>query len=266
MTRPTGDRKRGPGATRPRPAAVAAATGMDAGSSAAVAPWAPDGRPRRRAASREAAARRWLAPVAGIAAALVVVGGLVAVLRAVGSTTKSSTSSARAPPSVQSPALSSGADAGPAPAADLGSQSDPAALARLVTSELAASTSAGRQRRGQPARGPAGTAGPSGTGSTGAPAPAPGRPRPVRLAPPARTVQSVPARHLGPGPHLRARGRAERSACRAATVPRALSVVYTASLRWRGQPARVVVFSGPSGRSGAVMAYPACSSLAVLPL
>lgn len=121
------------------------------------------------------------------------------------------------------------APSAPAPT-DLGEQSDATAVARAITAVLSL---------------------PSTT------------PAPTTQAPLAASVNGAPTSEptfstggIGSG--------CDSPAQVALRLPGPETVVYQATLRWRGQPAVAVVFAGPAGRSGAVMSTPTCSLLAVL--
>ncbi|HSS11698.1 MAG TPA: hypothetical protein VLL25_17560 [Acidimicrobiales bacterium] len=96
---------------------------------------------RPRPTSRRS--RRWVEAAAGIAAAALLVGGVAALVRGGSSSRKSATSSAgpaSVPASTVAPGPTSTAASGPtaAEAGDLGEQSDPSQLARLITGRFAA--------------------------------------------------------------------------------------------------------------------------------
>jgi hypothetical protein len=182
--------------------------------------------PSRLGASRPAP--RWLLPVAGIAAAVVIVGLLGIVL----SRSSRHTSAATSAPTVAARAATKGASttgvpittvtiapAARAASGNLGNQTDPAVVAQIVR------------------------------GALQAPAPAAG-------ASPAASASAVPAT----SPCV-------AEARRAVGVPAGASAVarYTAVLVWRGVPAVVVVFSPSGGLAGVIMKTAGCSVLAVLP-
>lgn len=189
----------------------------------------PSPSPLQAPTSRRRPSRTWLAGVAGVAAAVVVVGGLVAVM----SRTQTTRSTASSPPS-----LSAGASAAsttiPLPAAsaltrDLGAQSDAAVVAQLVTaSERAA-----------------------GAGSN--------------LAVPG--VTSTVARNPVAAPDLSRPSPCVAEARRAlgGAATDSTATPFVATLRWRGQAAVVVVFSLAAGQAGVIMDAVGCSVLADLP-
>jgi hypothetical protein len=172
---------------------------------------------------RRARSPRWLGAAAGIAAAVIVVGGVVALSR--NGTSHTSTTAGLAQPSSASTSVAPDA----ANAGDLGDQSDPAALARRVTNAVA-------QRSGAAAA----TAPEFGATTVAGQSAAPRD----QLAPATCVAQAAAASGVvgRPSPDL------------------------VAPLRWRGEPALVVVFSRPGGLAGAVMRLADCSVLVVLPL
>jgi hypothetical protein len=180
--------------------------------------------PRHRGPNRQPPA--WILGVAGIAAAV----ALVAVVAIVGRSHSTTTAT--------SPALSAGAAGASttAPsrrtstlAVDLGDQSDPGVVARLV---LAAPRSLGS------------------TTSNAAPG----------------TIAASPAASGALAPELALAATPCAAEARVAVdVPPDRPVQYAASLRWRGQEAIVVVFSAPSGLVGVIMKAAGCSELVVLP-
>lgn len=173
---------------------------------------------------------RWLPAAAGIAAAVVILGGVVAVTR--GRSASRSATASGAPTSTvaaSAPSVSS--------SADLGDQSDPLVVARLVDGALSRGAA------------PGAAATPSAAASSAAPGL--GSPGPAQTLAPPRSACAGQA----------------RDAVGLATAPAgSTSLSYVASLRWLGQPAVVVVFSGPGGPSAAVMKTADCSVLAILPL
>jgi hypothetical protein len=166
---------------------------------------------------------RWLGAAAGIAAAVIVVGGVVALSR--NGTSHTSTTAGLAQPSSASTSVAPDA----ANAGDLGDQSDPAALARRVTSAVA-------QRSGAAAATAPEFGATTVVGQSAAPR--------DQLASATCVVQAAAANGVvgSPSPDL------------------------VAPLRWRGEPAEVVVFSRPGGLTGTVMRLADCSVLVVLPL
>jgi hypothetical protein len=170
----------------------------------------------------------WILGVAGIAAAV----ALVAVLGLLGRSRSATTTT--------SPALSAGA-AGASTTApstrssglvtDLGDQSDPGVVARLV---LAAPRSLGA------------VAGSTAPGTTGA------------------TLAAPSANGLVPDSSLASTPCAAEARVAVAVAPER-PVQYAASLRWRGQAAIVEVFASPNGLVGVIMKAAGCSALVVLP-
>jgi hypothetical protein len=182
--------------------------------------------PRLRRGKRQPPA--WILGVAGVAAAA----ALVAVVAIAGRSRPTTTAT--------SPALSAGgagastnAPAGRTPglAADLGDQSDPGVVARLV---LAAPRSLGDAARN--------AAPVTSAGSSTAPAASGAAPQLALAATPCASEARV-----------------------AVGVAVDSPVQYAASLRWRGQEAVVVVFPMPSGLVGVIMKASGCSELVVLP-
>ena len=166
---------------------------------------------------------RWLGAAAGIAAAVIVVGGVVALSRN-GASHTSTTAGLAQPSSASTSVAPDVANAG-----DLGDQSDPAALARRVTSAVA-------QRSGAAAA----------------------------LAPEFGAT-TVAGQSAAPRDQL-ASATCVVPAAAASGVAGESSPDLVAPLRWRGEPAVVVVFSRPGGLAGAVMRLADCSVLVVLPL
>jgi hypothetical protein len=170
----------------------------------------------------------WILGVAGIAAAV----ALIAVVGLLGRSHSGTTTT--------SPALSAGA-AGASTTApstrssglvtDLGDQSDPGVVARLV---LAAPRSLGA------------VAGRTTPGTTGTSSAAPS----VNGLAPDSSLADMPC--------------ATEARVAVAVAPDR-SVQYAASLRWRGQAAIVEVFAAPNGLVGVIMKTAGCSVLVVLP-
>jgi hypothetical protein len=184
--------------------------------------------PALEGARRRRGAPRWLPAAAGIAAAVVILGGVVALTR--NRSASRSTIASQAPPATAAASAPSSASS-----ADLGDQSDPVVVARLVDGALS---------RGAGAAAAAAAPAPSAAVSSVAP----------------RVAQNQL-------PPLPACANQARDAVGLAAPPTGSSVLsYVASLRWLGQPGVVVVFSGPAGLSGAVMKTADCSVLAILPL
>ena len=169
---------------------------------------------------------RWLAPAAGVAAAVLIVAGVAALLGR-SSRSESRTTSALAPqataagPSFNSPASSPAVT----PPGDLGNQSDAAAVAALVRAAV-----------------------PPGAARSFSPTAANGAGASITGAPPAVVCQ---------GRALAASGLAGDSSA---------ALRYQARLVWRGQPAAVVVFARSGGLTGVIVRIADCSVLARLPL
>lgn len=181
-------------------------------------------------------APRWLPVAAGIAAAVVILGGVVAVTR--GHSASRTTAASEAPTSTVAASAPSAA-----PSADLGDQSDPIVVARLVDAAVSRGAAAGA------APASASASAPSAAASSG----------------PASSIAPRVAQNLVPP--LPACANQARDAVGLAAPATGSSVLsYVASVRWLGQPGVVVVFSGPAGLSGAVMKTADCSVLAILPL
>jgi hypothetical protein len=180
---------------------------------------------RRSAARRRGASPRWLGAVVGIAAAVIAVGVVVSQSRG-GSSHSTTTAGLAQPSSASTTAPARGASASPG---DLGDQSDPAALARLVTNAV-----------GQRAGGDAAAAPAFGATTVAGAAVAPRD----QLSTPTCATQAATASRVAGSP----------------------TPDYVAAVRWRGEPAVVVVFSRPGGLAGAVMRPADCSVLIVLPL
>ncbi len=192
------------------PAAMADGGGWEPDAPSASHRWA--GRPASR---RRVGPPRWLGPVAGIAAAILVVGGVAVVLNA--STRPSSKTTAATPTLGAASSLAPRRDFAVPSGGDLGDQSDPKAVARLATASITS----------RPVAAPAIDGNPS-------------QPSPAGCQ-----AQAQDALRLAQGSDV--------------------TLAYQASLRWRGQPAVVVVFSRSGGLAGVVMTVPGCSPLAVLP-
>ncbi|MDQ1393557.1 MAG: hypothetical protein QOF30_2534 [Acidimicrobiaceae bacterium] len=181
----------------------------------------------RAAARRASRSPRWLGAAAGIAAAVIVVGGAVALSRG-RTTSRASTTAGLAPQSSSSTRPTPDAAASGS-SADLGDQSDPSVLAHRVSAAV------GQRVSGSAAAEP-------GFGATTIAGPT--APSGDQRAAPTCVAQAATATGAAdnPAPDL------------------------VATLRWRGEPAVVVVFSRPGGLAGAVMRQADCSLLVVLPL
>ena len=214
-TRPTGE------ALRPRPMGPMGPRTVTASAS-------PNRRPPR-----------WILTASGVAAAVILVGGLVGII-ARSSSTSSKGASTAAPATVAKGAVSGGLSstvpgvssssvapvygvANQPPLRDLGDQSDAQTVARLVTEALAA---------------PSASAGPL-------------------LVPAA--ASTTPAPTVAPTPCV-------AEAASALGIAGNDAPRYAASLTWRGQAAVAVVFSMADRLAGAVMKTAGCSLLATLPL
>ncbi|MDQ6616185.1 MAG: zf-HC2 domain-containing protein [Actinomycetota bacterium] len=196
-------------------------------------PSRPAGAPPHRPARQGRGSHRWLETAAGLAAAVIVVGGVVALSRRTSNHPSSTTSSPAlgAGPSRSSPRF------GTSYGTDLGDQSDPGTVARLVVGALPAG-SAGAAR----------VPGPEDTSTV-----------------PARSA-TTPADQLPTDQLPAATCEAEARAAVGLTAGGSAVVRYFAMLRWRGQPSVVVVLAKPGGLAGVIMRTADCSVLAVLPL
>jgi hypothetical protein len=180
------------------------------------------------AGGRRGVPRGWMTAVAGVAAALVVVGGLAVALRGtrhpVSTTSAGPPSAAAAPSNGPSTTVAAANQEPPTSLSrDLGDQSDPATVARLVEGALSS-------------RQAAAPINPASGQDSGA-------------------VSGA----------LSCVSRAQTAAGLGAVADP--TVAFTARLRWRGQPATAVVFDRPTGGlAGVVMTTADCSLLAVLPL
>ena len=239
-----------PGLSGPRPSVA----GGPAAGSPGPRPASRGGRsteaPRARR-DRDQDARRnkapgwWLGAAAGIAAAVLVVVGLVALLHRSGSQSRLTTSA------VAPTTLAAGGSSAPAAAgtngADLGDQSNPVALAQAIRDRLAA-RSAGASAKPAPGGAVAPGAGPAGTPAA------------------ALTPGTGPATTAGgispPSPPCAGQGAAAAGLATSPTPP----LVFSGSLRWQGQPAVVLVYSGPAVLAGVVMRTADCARLAAVPL
>lgn len=182
-----------------------------------------------RRVPRAAWARRAALAIGGVAAALVAVGLIVVVFRSKGGPAAKTTASA---PVLRSPSPSSTA-LPVSPSVDLGSQSDPGTVARLLAPSLAP----------QPA----------------AKASSPGPP-PILAGP------TVPGAASATQPHQVVAGSCIEQLRGRLGVPPDGIVALVASLEWRGAPAAAVIFASPGGRAGAVVSLPGCAVLAILPM
>ena len=188
---------------------------------------------------------RWLVTAGAVAAAVVLVGAIVAGTRSV---SVHRTSSANAP-GVASPTTTSGPIAG----ADLGDQSNSAALSDLVLAALGPHGPS--EGTPPPAVNPPAAASSAATGPAATAAASIGGVSGGGLS----TASSAVAPNALPTCTAQARGYLGSAAAGAA-------LRFSAPLRWRGQPAVAVVFSGPNGLAGAVMSSATCSLLVVLAL
>ena len=182
-----------------------------------------------------APARRWLAAAVGTAAAVALVTGVAVVLSRSGSRSNETTAASAGVASSQAAPPQAALQGG-----DLGEQSDPNQLARLLTARL------------------------------GGPGAAPS----ARVAPGAGVAPSAggPLSSAGPAnPSIEAEPPCVGPALRAAGLPgeRRSAMVLVAPLHWRGRAALVFVFdrsTPPGGRAGVVMGSPDCGLLVTLPM
>jgi hypothetical protein len=197
------------------------------------APWEPAALHRGRPKPP-----KWLAPVAGIAAAFVIFGGAVALLDRPTHTSSTATlapaqtNTGRATAGLSSPSIPTVTLSG-----DLGNQSDPA----VVAQRLAAALQVPAQIAGSPADSARGTGSGTAPGTTNSFA-----------APVAPKLAATPCV-------------AEGRAAVGLAGDESGVVSYSATLRWRGEAAVTVAFSRIGRLSGVIMRTADCSVLVVLP-
>jgi hypothetical protein len=245
------DETRPPGLSGPRPSVPGGPAAGSPGPRPAA--WggrlteAPGARPDRdQEARRKKAPGWWLGAAGGIAAAVLVVVGLVALLHRAGSQSRLTTSA------VAPTTLAAGGSSAPAATgtngADLGDQSNAVTLGREIRDRLA-SRSAGASAKPAPGGAVAPGAGPASTPA-------------AALTPGGTGPSSTAAGIAPPNPPCAGQGAAAAGLATSPTPP----LVFSGSLRWQGQPAVVLVYSGPAALAGVVMRMADCARLAAVPL
>ena len=156
------------------------------------------------------------------------------------------TTSAVAPTSLAAGGSSAPAATGTG-GADLGDQSNPVTLAQEIRDRLASRSAASA---------------PAAPGGAVAPGAGPASTRAAARTPPGTGPTTTPVGISPPNPPCAGPGAGAAGLAASPTPP----LVFSGSLRWQGQPAVVLVYSGPAGLAGVVMRTADCAGLAAVPL